>query len=225
MFFAEYEHAFAITRLDSKKRYLMVFSNEHDKRKWMFGIITPPYFFLIFFVRYQESDRFLAGTGFNRRCRGTFPLLFTIQTLKRRSSMVEKANRNSAPVDFGREVAKIPEIAAKTGEVDFGAQLVLVVKAADLTITSRVTLESKVEGVIMRLKLKVPGHNENYKLYLGKSKDTSAALKCSRCVFTLTKYNGSYVVGKEPLDPAKKMGDYARLRYIAEALNMSKEVM
>jgi len=157
---AKYEHAFAITRIDSKKRYLMVFQNEKVKRTWMFDILK----IIDVFLQRGNEDR---------------------KTLSRHSS----TKRNSAPMPFTKSQEN-------RESMDFTPQLVLIVKASDLMITSRVTLESKVEAVIMRLKLKVPGNTENFKLFLG----------------------------NEPLDPGKKMGDYPRLRYMAEALNMSHEV-
>jgi len=98
--------------------------------------------------------------------------------------------RNSAPLPMEEEV---PDASGKPKDfMELGANLTLVIKVHDGVIRTRVTEESRIEGVILLLKSQTIGNT----LY-------SAA---------------------EALEPKKKIGEYQRFIYLAEASNMAHEV-
>jgi hypothetical protein len=50
---------------------------------------------------------------------------------------------------------------------DLVANVILAVKTPDVTVTTRVTVNSSIDSIINKLKMKVPGNTDNYNLYYG----------------------------------------------------------
>ena len=145
----KYKYAFSLSRLDSKKKYIINFSSAETKITWMKDIS-------------DQIERMLMKDKELERTMSTMKL--------RKKTFRHSASSPFISINVPQETKdKYAEMRKKmlSPESEAIPNVILSVKTPDVTVTTRVTVNATIESIIHKLQLKVPGNTDGFKLYHG----------------------------------------------------------